>query len=390
MTDTTSPATHAGTVPTFAMALACGLAVANLYYNQPMLGLIERAFPGDAMAGFVPTATQLGYALGMFLLVPLGDLVERRRLIVLQFLALALTLVAAAMAPSAWMLVAASLLVGTVSSVAQQIVPFAAALAPPNRRGATIGTVMSGLLAGILLSRTFSGFAGEYLGWRITFWLGVPLALLGAALMARSLPRSRPTMSLRYGTALWSMLHLWRDLPSLRRATLTQAALFASFSAFWTILALHLQEPRFALGADVAGLFGIVGLAGITAAPIAGRLSDRSGPRVVAIVGIAASMAAWLVLGFWNAIAGLVAGVVLLDCGMQGTLISNQHVIYALDPAARNRLNTVMVTGMFLGGAFGSAGATYAYAAGGWGWVSAFSGTLVMLSALPQIRARKS
>lgn len=388
MTDRTSPTTRTGTIPTFAMALACGVAVANLYYNQPMLGLIERAFPGEVSAGFVPTATQLGYALGMFLLVPLGDLVERRRLIVLQFLTLALTLVAAAAAPSAWMLVVASLLVGTVSSVAQQIVPFAAALAPAERRGTVIGTVMSGLLAGILLSRTFSGFAGEYLGWRITFWLGVPLALLGAALMARSLPRSRPTMSLHYGTALWSMLHLWKRLPALRRATLTQAALFASFSAFWTILALHLQEPRFALGADVAGLFGIVGLSGITAAPIAGRLSDRSGPHLVAIIGIAISIAAWLVLGFWNAIAGLVAGIVLLDCGMQGTLISNQHVIYALDPAARNRLNTVMVTGMFLGGAFGSAGATYAYAAGGWNWVSAFGGGLVLLAALPLLRTR--
>ena len=167
------------------------------------------------------------------------------------------------------------------------------------------------------------------------------------------------------------------------------AALFGSFSAFWTILALHLEEPRFGLGADVAGLFGIVGVAGVMAAPAAGRMADKAGPRAVAILGTL-SVLSWLAFGLWNAIAGMVLGVLLLDCGVQSSLVSNQHVIYALDPAARNRLNTILMTGMFLGGSLGSAGATYAYRFGGWNAVCGFGAALALLAALPQLRARKA
>jgi predicted MFS family arabinose efflux permease len=362
--------TDIGGVKLLAMAAAAGIAVANIYYNQPMLGLIEAEFGEHSLAGLVSTATQLGYAAGLFVLLPLGDLVHRRRLIVIQFVALSFALVLAAMASSASMLIAASLLLGAGSTVAQQIVPYAATLARPERRGATIGTVMAGVLSGILFSRTLSGFVGEHAGWREMFWIGVPLALAAAVAMFIALPEHRPASRMRYHNAIASLAHLWVREPSLRVATMMQAALFASFTAFWTILALHLQEPVFGLGADIAGLFGIVGAVGVFAAPLAGRMADRKGPNFVIRLGAALAMLSWIIFGLWPSIAALVLGVIVLDFGIQSALVSNQHVVYALDGEARSRLNTIFMTGMFLGGAFGSAVATVAWNFGGWPAVS--------------------
>jgi predicted MFS family arabinose efflux permease len=252
---------------TLVMALACGVAAANVYFNQPMLGLMEAAFPGRvAVTGLVPTATQLGFAAGLLLLVPLGDRFERRRLILIQFAALALSLAGAALAPGAWSLVVASALVGATSSVAQQIVPFAAELAEPGRRGATIGTVMSGLLCGILFGRAVAGAVGDHFGWRATFWLGLLLAVAVGLLLAAVLPRTKPRTQESYGVLLKSLVMLWREEPHLRRATMIQACLFGSFTALWTILALQL-DARYHLSAEIAGLFGIVGAVGVLFAP---------------------------------------------------------------------------------------------------------------------------
>jgi predicted MFS family arabinose efflux permease len=298
---------------TLVMAIACGVAAANIYYNQPMLGIMEAAFPGQVVVtALVPTATQLGFAAGLLLLVPLGDRFERRRLILIQFAALALSLAAAALAPDAWSLVIASALVGVTASVAQQIVPFAAELAEPSRRGATIGTVMSGLLCGILFGRALAGAIGDHYGWRAMFWLGLLLAIAVGLLLAAVLPRTQPRTQESYGALLKSLAMLWREEPELRRATIIQGCLFGSFSTLWTILALQLGA-RYNLGAEIAGLFGIIGAVGVLFAPIAGKIADRKGPHTVIGLGSAIMLTSWVSFEAWGMIAGLIVGVILLD-----------------------------------------------------------------------------
>lgn len=364
----------------FAMAAAGGLAVANVYYNQPLLGLIEHSYPGSPAIGLIPTATQLGYAIGLFFLVPFGDLVERRSAIVTQFMLLAGALVLAALAKTTFALIAASLVLGVAATVAQQIVPFAAILSPPARRGAVVGTVVSGILCGILLSRTLAGFVGAHFGWREMFWLSVPLAIIAGLLMRFALPRHYPSTALTYPDALKSLFHMWAEEPALRRATYTQAALFASFTIFWTILSLRLLEPSFGYGAEVAGIFGIIGAAGIFAAPLAGRIADRKGPHMVVASSAVATLLSWAIFGIWGTVAGLVVGVVVLDVGVNSALVANQHQIFQIRPEARSRLNTLFMTGMFIGGSLGSLGATAAYHLGGWNWVCVYGGLLALVA----------
>jgi predicted MFS family arabinose efflux permease len=348
------------------MAVAAGFGVANLYYNQPMLALIAQTFPFSKIVLLIPSATQLGYVLGLVLFLPLGDLVDRRRLIVVQFGILAMALVAAALAPTAFTLLLASFLVGATSSVAQQIVPFAASLASDSNRGIIVGRVMSGVLCGILLGRTVAGFVATWFGWRATFWFAVPAMLAAAALMAWRLPTRPPLETIRYPKALASLADLWEEEPVLRRAALTQGALFGSFSVFWTVLSLHLQEPLFRLGADAAGLFALLGVVGITAAPWSGHFADRRGPTLVVQLGVLITVFAWIPFAFWNTILGMIVGVMVLDFGVQSAVVSNQHKIYALRPEARSRLNTIFMSGIFVGGAIGSAFGGTVYKLAGW------------------------
>lgn len=367
----------------FGMATAAGLAVANIYYNQPMLGLISAEFQRQGGAGPVSTATQLGYALGLFFLVPLGDMLPRRWLIIGQFMALSLALSLTAVAPSPLMLSLSSLLVGAMATVAQQIVPLAASLSSPERRGATVGTVMAGLLSGILFSRTLAGFVAAHAGWREMFWLGVPMALFGAVLMVLVLPEEAETRTEprpRYAAIMRSLIDLWRREHVLRMATLVQASLFASFTVFWTALAFRLEA--FGLGAEAAGLFGVVGAVGILAAPVAGRLADRHGAHPAIWLGAAATLIAWMLFGMWAGLAALVVGVIVLDFGIQGALVSHQQQIFALDPAARSRINTLFMTGMFLGGALGSASAIRVWADFGWEGTCLLGGGFALLGLL--------
>jgi predicted MFS family arabinose efflux permease len=382
----TSGAAAAGVPPsigkalTLVMAAACGVCVANVYYNQPLLALFESAFAGQsAVIEWVPTMTQLGFALGLLCLVPLGDRVDRRRLIVTQFAALTLSLVLLALAPNAAVVVLASALIGVTGSVAQQIVPFAAELAEPERRGSVVGTVMSGLLCGLLFGRAIGGYIGEHFGWRATFWCGAGLSMAMGCLLALKLPHRAPKTTESYATLMRSLGTLFMEEPALRRATAIQSMLFGSFIALWTILALQL-EARFHLGAEVAGAFGIVGAVGVLAAPVAGRVADRRGPHAVIGLGALVMLLSWAVFAGWTSAVGLIVGVILLDFGEQIALVCNQYVIYALRPEARSRVNTIFMGGMFAGGAIGSWFAGLAWRTGGWEPVAALGAVMVLLA----------
>lgn len=375
---------------TLMMAITCGMAVANIYYNQPLLGMMQKTFPvQEGLTGFISTATQLGYALGLFLLVPLGDRIERRRLILMQTAGLGISLAGVALAPDACSLLIASVCVGLMASVAQQIVPFAAELSAPSRRGATLGMVMSGLLCGILLSRVLAGTIGEYYGWRAMFWSGLGLTMFMGIVLAMALPRSYPDTDVRYSVLISSLLKLWHDEPLLRRATLIQAFVFASFSALWTILALHL-DADYQLSSEVTGMFGLVGTVGVLFAPLAGRIADGRGPQFVIGIAAVVMVGAWLTLGFWHSIAGMITGVILLDFGAQSAQVSNQHVIHSLRPEARNRLTAVLIGGMFMGGALGSAGATLAWNYAGWPSVTVVAGSFAAFAGLIHCKGQLS
>jgi predicted MFS family arabinose efflux permease len=354
------------------LATIAGVAVANIYYNQPLLDNFRESFPTSASwVGAVPAITQLGYAAGMLLLAPLGDRFDRRALILLQTAGMCIALVVAAAAPALPVLVAASLAIGVLATIAQQAVPFAAELAPPSQRGHAVGTVMSGLLLGILLARTAAGFVAEYFGWRAVFAVSVLALLALAVVIVLRLPKSKPTSTLSYGKLLVSMWHLVVEHRALREASLTGAALFAGFSIFWSVLALLLAGPPFHLGPQAAGLFGIVGAAGALAAPLAGKFADRRGPRAIITLSIVLVAISFVVFGFSaKSIAGLVIGVIVLDVGVQAAQISNQSRIYALKPDARSRVNTVYMVAYFIGGALGSAVGAAVWPVFGWVGVS--------------------
>ena len=368
------------------MALACGLVVANIYYNQPLLAAIGRDFHiSDSRASLIATATQVGYTLSMLFVVPLGDMLERKRLMLLMLLGVAACLALAAWAPTFAVLAAASVLIGMCSAVPQLLLPMAAHLAPEADRGRIVGRIMSGLLIGILASRTLSGYVGLHLGWRAMFEIaaGLMLALLG--LLAWRLPRDQPQFAGSYGSLMKSLLTLTGTLPALRRSALVGGLLFAAFSVFLTTLTFFLESPAYHYGSDVAGFFGLIGAVGALAAPLAGKTADTRGPDFAIGVGTLLALAAYAVLGLGGFhLAGLVLGVILLDVGVQAAHISNQTKIFSLVPEARSRLNTVYMTGYFTGGSLGSVAGGFVWMHFGWpgvcGLGAAFAGAAYLAS----------
>lgn len=366
------------------MALTCGLVVANIYYNQPLLAAIGHSFSiSDSRASLLATATQVGYTLGMVLIVPLGDKLERKNLILWMLGAAALCLTAAAVAPSFLLLAVASVFIGLCSSVPQLLLPMAATLAPEADRGRIVGRVMSGLLIGILLSRTVSGYVGAHLGWRTIFGGAAGLMLALAALLAWRLPRDRPTFRGTYASLMQSLLTLTQELAPLRRSALVGGLIFAAFSVFWTTLAFYLAGPAYHYGSDVAGFFGLIGAMGALAAPLAGKVADTRGPRFAITVGIILALVAYVGLGLGGAyLVGLVLGVILLDVGVQAAHISNQTLVFSLRPEARSRLNTVYMTGYFTGGSLGSGVGGLVWMHFGWLGVCTLGVALVALALL--------
>jgi predicted MFS family arabinose efflux permease len=362
------------------MAAACGASVANLYYNQPMLGVIARSLHLTAhQVGLVPTLTQIGYALGLLFLAPLGDRLERKRLILVMTALLSLSLTGAAIAPSFLLLGLFSLLLGALSTIAQQIVPFAAQLAAPGQRGKVVGTVMSGLLIGILLARTLSGEVAAHAGWRTMYGIAAVAMVVLGLVLAWGLPRSRPTVSMTYGQLMRSLWHLLATEPALRESSLVGALMFGTFSVFWATLTLFLESPAYHQGADVAGLFGLVGAAGALAAPLAGRSADKSGPRSVLRLATLIVFVSFIIFGLvGHLMPGLILGVILMDLGVQSAQIANQARIYALQPEARSRLNTVYMVSYFIGGASGSLLGNLAWTRAGWTGVSWLGGVMAL------------
>jgi len=373
------------------LAIGAGLAVASLYYSQPMLGILAADIGVSAVdIGLVPTLTQLGYALGILLLAPLGDRHDRRNIILIKAALLVLSLLTAAAAPSLEILLAASLAIGLTATLAQDIVPAAATLAPASRRGKVVGTVMTGLLLGILLSRVVSGFVAEHFGWRTMFVLAAAgMSIIGIAAW-RSLPRFAPTTTMSYPALLGSLFDLLRRHAALRHAALAQGLLSIGFSAFWSTLAVMLHAEPFHMGSAVAGAFGLAGAAGALAAPLAGHLADRRGAELVARLGTgltALFFAIMCLAPFLSPTAQLWLlgiGTVGFDLGVQTALIAHQTIVYGIEPGARSRLNAVLFVSMFIGMAAGAALGSVLLAR--WGW-TAVTG-MATLSALAALAVR--
>jgi predicted MFS family arabinose efflux permease len=358
--------------------LACAVSVSGIYLNQPLLSEMARSFHTTAASiGFIAVATQVGYALGMLFFVPLGDVVERRGLIAKMYAGVAVALLLTAIAPNLWAMVAASFLIGVSAAVTHIILPIAPDLVGDAERGRAIGIVMTGLLLGILLARTFSGWVSRIHGWRWVFVASALISLAFVPLFHTKMPRLEPKQALTYPQAMRSLWTLWTTQPLLRESSVLGGLVFASFSCFWTTLAF-LLDTHYGLGAGVAGTFGVVGAAGAMTATLAGRMADRHGPRWVAGLGLTILAGSYLLLwgvvavhaGLWVHLAGLVVGVVILDVGAQMTQVANQTRIFGLDSSARSRLNTVYMVCYFSGAALGSWLSSLAWAKWGWNGVS--------------------
>lgn len=372
------------------LGLACAVGVSTLYYNQPLLLEMGRTYGATAgRTGFVAVATQVGYAVGLLAFVPLGDVLERRGLMMRMYAAVAIALLLVALAPTLQLLIAGSVLIGMFASVTHVALPIAPDLVSHEQRGRAIGTVMTGLLLGILLARTFSGWVSGIRGWR---WVFVVAAVMNAAfvpLLKKVMPKLPPKQKLRYSDAMRSLWTLFRTQPLLRESSFVGALVFGSFSCFWTTLAFLLHS-HYGLGAGVAGTFGVVGAAGAMVASLAGRLADKHGSRWVVSVGIALLAASYLLLWAEEAarlsmavhLAALIVGVVVLDMGAQMTQVANQTRIFGLVPSARSRLNTVYMTVYFTGAAAGSALATIAWVHWRWNGVCSLALGLIGLAGI--------
>jgi predicted MFS family arabinose efflux permease len=350
------------------LALTTGCVVANIYYVQPLLADIAHEFSLSVpQIGVVAMLAQIGTGLGMLFFVPLGDKYERRGLISALLVAEAAACAFAATATNALWLSLACFLVGGTAATVHVVVPLAAHLAPPKERGRIVGTVLSGLLIGVLLARTFSGVVGAQFGWRTVYWFASGLMLALAVTIRLSLQPSRPQLSMKWTDLMKSVGSLAREHATLREAALLACLLFMTFSALWTTLVFLLRTPPYHYGTTAAGVFGLLGASSASAAPIVGRMSDRYGPERSILVAIVSTLVGYVVLLLVGRhLAGLITAIALIDVGVQSGHVANQSRIYSLVPEARSRINTFYMVAFFVGGALGSYLGPLGFNFGGW------------------------
>ena len=373
------------------MAVACSLCIANLYYNQPLLPQIARSLHATVrQVGALPVLGQVGFGIGVFFIAPLGDLLEKRRLILRMLVLVTISLAFAAFAPNMTVLAVASLAIGITSVISTLVLPFAVALSRPEERGKTVGTIASAMLIGILLSRTLSGFVGQLWGWRVMYGVADGLMIALVLSMRALLPRSHPTAVMSYRNLLVSMFHLFKKEAVLREATFNGALCYAALSAFWATLVFYVESPVYHYGAAVAGMFGLVAALGALAAPMIGRLTDRRSPRVIVGWAVALMLLGFLELWWLGGhLWGLIAGVVLIDLAAQSATISNQASVYSLSPDAQSRLYTVYRAAYSIGGSVGAFLGVYAWSLYRWNGVCAVGcGLLGLAFALHHLARR--
>jgi predicted MFS family arabinose efflux permease len=373
------------------MTLTTGLVVANIYYNQPLLNDMANTYHvSNGKAGQVSMLTQIGYAVGMLFVVPLADMVKRKRLMLIDFVFVIAALLLTALAPNIHILILSGFLLGATSIIPQLLIPMGAHLAKPHERGKKIGFMMSGLLIGILLSRTFSGFVGAHWGWRAMFYIAAAIMVVMWVLIYFLLPEVEPDYKGTYKTLMHSLIHLLKSEPKLQLASLRGALCFACFSAFWTTLVFLLKQ-QFNQGSDVAGAFGLVGAFGAIAAGLMGGLSDKMDAYKLSSITLLLLLISFIIFLFSaNSIVGLILGVIIMDMGVQATHISNQAIIFSLNPAARNRINTVYMVSYFIGGAFGTFLANRVWDTYNWTGVCAIGITLSVITIIIHLLTRKT
>ncbi|ESL95199.1 major facilitator family transporter [Enterobacter hormaechei subsp. hoffmannii UCICRE 9] len=366
------------------MSVATGLAVASNYYAQPLLDTIARAFDLSASsAGFIVTAAQLGYAAGLLFLVPLGDMFERRMLIVSMTLLAAGGMLITASSQSLTMMIIGTALTGLFSVVAQILVPLAATLASPEKRGKVVGTIMSGLLLGILLARTVAGLLASLGGWRTVYWVASVLMVIMALALWRGLPKVKQENHLNYPQLLASVFSLFTRDKLLRTRAVLGCITFANFSILWTSMAFLLAAPPFNYSEGVIGLFGLAGAAGALGARPAGGLADKGKSHMTTSAGLVLLLLSWAAIWYGHvSVLALIVGILVLDLTVQGVHITNQTVIYRVKPDARNRLTAGYMTSYFIGGAAGSLISASAWQHAGWTGVCAIGAIVAAINLL--------
>lgn len=373
------------------MTLTTGLVVANLYYNQPLLEDMAQTFHvSNGKVGQLSMLTQLGYAAGIFFVIPLADMMKRKRLMLIEFAFIVSALLLTALAPNIHVLLLSGFLLGAASVMGMLLVPMAAHLANPAERGKKIGFIMSGLLIGILLSRTLSGFVGAHFGWRSMYFIAAGIMMVLWLLIYLLLPEIEPDYKGNYRQLMQSLADLVKHEPKLRLAALRGGLCFAAFSAFWTTLVFMLKQ-NFNEGSDVAGAFGLAGAFGAIAAGMMGRLSDKMDAYKLSTITLALVLVSFII--FWfsaYSILGLIIGVIVMDMGVQATHISNQAIIFSLNPAARNRINTVYMVTYFVGGAAGTFLATRVWGVYGWPGVCSIGIILSVITIVIHLATRKT